>query len=500
MGLTAADWVLFFVYVAIIVYVGWRTGKAQKNTNQFFLAPSGLSPFIIGTSLFATLLSTISYLSLPGETINKGPMHLTRLFAYPLVFIVVGYWLLPKLIAVKNVSIYERVEERLGLRMRLIAATMFILLRVFWMCLLINLTSNALLIMMGIDLNYLPLLMIAITIVALIYTSLGGIQAVMITDVLQTLLLLVGGVAVILIVSLEGHGFSWFPTRWQPEIWDSQPIFSANLSTRVTFFGTVLTTFIWYMATQIGDQVSVQRFMASKDIYSARTSLAINLCLSGLVAIILTLVGFSLLGHFQINPSELRDGLSLERDADQIFPYFISFHLPPLVSGLVLCGLFSAAMSSIDSGVNSISAVVLTDFIKRLKGAFPAKMSLSYARWISAAVGVAVVLFGNLIELVPGNIMEVTNKTVNLLTIPIFIVVAYSIFLRAYNASSVLIGTLSSIVAGVLCAFSGPIFGYDSKTGLDPISFQYIGPISLVVGLIFTHGSGVLFRLARKST
>ena len=93
MGLTAADWVLFFVYVAIIVYVGWRTGKAQKNTNQFFLAPSGLSPFIIGTSLFATLLSTISYLSLPGETINKGPMHLTRLFAYPLVFIVVGYWL-----------------------------------------------------------------------------------------------------------------------------------------------------------------------------------------------------------------------------------------------------------------------------------------------------------------------------------------------------------------------------------------------------------------------
>jgi SSS family solute:Na+ symporter len=353
---------------------------------------------------------------------------------------------------------------------------------------------------MGIDLNYLPLLMIAITIVALIYTALGGIQAVMITDVLQTLLLLVGGVAVILIVSLEGHGFSWFPTRWQPEIWDSQPIFSANLSTRVTFFGTVLTTFIWYLATQIGDQVAVQRFMASKDIYSARAALAINLCLSGLVAIILTLAGFSLLGHFQINPSELRDGLSLERDADQIFPYFISFHLPPLVSGLVLCGLFSAAMSSIDSGVNSISAVVLTDFIKRLKGAFPAKMSLSYARWISAAVGVAVVLFGNLIELVPGNIMEVTNKTVNLLTIPIFIVVAYSIFLRAYNASSVLIGTLSSIVAGVLCAFSGAIFGYDSKTGLDPISFQYIGPISLVVGLIFTHGSGVLFRLACKST
>ena len=499
MGLAAADWAIFFLYGAFIIYVGWRTGKTQKSTSQFFLAPSGLSPFIIGTSLFATLLSTISYLSLPGETINKGPMHLTKLFAYPFVFIVVGYWLLPKLIAVKKVSIYERVEERLGLRMRLFAASMFILLRIFWMSLLINLTSSALLIMMGVDLNYLPLLMTAITIVALVYTTLGGIQAVMITDVLQTLLLLVGGLAVILTVSLQGNGFSWFPTRWQPEIWDSQPVFSANLSTRVTFFGTVLTTFIWYLATQIGDQVSVQRFMASRDIYSARTSLAINLCLSGLVAIILTLVGFSLLGHFQINPSELREGLSLERDADQIFPYFISFHLPPLLSGLVLCGLFSAAMSSVDSGVNSISAVVLTDFIDRLKGAMPEKTSLYHAKSISAAVGVAIILLGSAIELVPGNIMEVTNKTVNLLAIPIFIVVAYSIFLRPYNASSVLIGVLSSIVAGVLCAFSGPIFGYNSRTGLDPISFQYIGPVSLVVGLIFTQLSGVLFRIIGKS-
>ena len=156
-------------------------------------------------------------------------------------------------------------------------------------------------------------------------------------------------------------------------------------------------------------------------------------------------------------------------------------------------------MSSVDSGVNSISAVVLTDFIDRLKGAMPEKTSLYHAKSISAAVGVAIILLGSAIELVPGNIMEVTNKTVNLLAIPIFIVVAYSIFLRPYNASSVLIGVLSSIVAGVLCAFSGPIFGYNSRTGLDPISFQYIGPVSLVVGLIFTQLSGVLFRIIGKS-
>ena len=253
MGLALVDWVIFLTYVSTIIFFGWLIGRRQTDSSQFFIANSKVSPLLIGASLFATLLSTISYLALPGETINKGPMHLTRLFAYPLIFFVVGYLLLPKLMAVRSISIYERVEERLGLRMRLFAATMFILLRIFWMCLLINLTSNALLVMIGLDPGYLPFLIVIITVVALIYTSLGGIRAVMITDLIQTILLLVGGLAVLVLVSVRVEGFSWFPAHWQSQLWDEQPLFSLDLSTRVTFVGTVLTTFVWYVATQIGD-------------------------------------------------------------------------------------------------------------------------------------------------------------------------------------------------------------------------------------------------------
>ncbi|MBR15873.1 MAG: sodium-coupled permease, partial [Gammaproteobacteria bacterium] len=440
MGLALVDWVIFLTYVSTIIFFGWLIGRKQTDSSQFFIANSKVSPLLIGASLFATLLSTISYLSLPGETINKGPMHLTRLFAYPLIFFVVGYLLLPKLMAVRSISIYERVEERLGLRMRLFSATMFILLRIFWMCLLINLTSNALLVMVGLSPGYLPFLIVIITVVALIYTSLGGIRAVMITDLIQTILLLVGGLAVLVLVSIRVDGFSWFPTHWQSQLWDEQPLFSLDLSTRVTFVGTVLTTFVWYVATQIGDQVSVQRFMASANVGAARTSLAINLLFSSIVAVTLTLVGFSLLGFFQLNPSELSTGLSLQNDADQIFPYFIAFHLPPFVSGIVLCGLFSAAMSSVDSGVNSISAVVMTDYVARLKGEFSDSLSLLYARWISMAIGISVIVFSYFIELVPGNIMEVTNKTVNLLSVPIFLVVAHALFLKVHNSISVYLG------------------------------------------------------------
>ena len=152
-------------------------------------------------------------------------------------------------------------------------------------------------------------------------------------------------------------------------------------------------------------------------------------------------------------------------------------------------------MSSVDSGVNSISAVVMTDYIGRLKGRFSDSLSLFYARWISIAIGISVILLSYLIELVPGNIMEVTSKTVNLLSVPIFLVVAHAVFLRAFNKMSVFLGTLVSIFASILCAFSGPIFGYEPTTGLDPISFQYIGPISLVLGLITIHAIDLFFRL-----
>jgi Na+(H+)/acetate symporter ActP len=136
----------------------------------------------------------------------------------------------------------------------------------------------------------------------------------------------------------------------------------------------------------------------------------------------------------------------------------------------------------------------MTDYVARLKGGSTDTMPLVYARWISIAIGVAVILLSNFIELVPGNIMEVTNKTVNLLSVPIFLVVAYAVFLKAYSSKSVFLGTIASIVVAMLCAFSGPIFGYDPISGLDPISFQYIGPISLAVGLVTSYGSDLFFR------
>ena len=157
-------------------------------------------------------------------------------------------------------------------------------------------------------------------------------------------------------ITVKMGGFGWFPTEWQTDIWDTQPIFSLDPSTRVTVVGAILTVFVYAsLANAGGDQVSIQRFMATKDAKTARKAIGMQLCVAAIVTLTLAVTGIALLGYFQANPQLLPMGMTLKENADKIFPHFIAFHLPPVVSGLVLAGLFAAAMSSIDSGVNSIT-------------------------------------------------------------------------------------------------------------------------------------------------
>ncbi len=181
---------------------------------------------------------------------------------------------------------------------------------------------------------------------------------------MQTILLYGGALTVIVMVTVHLGGFGWFPTSWQDH-WDRQPVFSWDPSTRVTVVGSVVSVFIFVVCTSGGDQTTIQRYMATRDAAAGRRSLATQLCVAMIVLVTLGLVGLALMGYFQAHPEYLAGELSLKQGADQLFPHFISYHLPPGVSGLVVAAMFAAAMSSIDSGVNSITAVVLTDVIER---------------------------------------------------------------------------------------------------------------------------------------
>ncbi len=484
-GLHPFDWVIIAFYAVATIFLGWYFSRGQEDTSEYFVGNGQMNPFLIGVSLFATLLSTITYLSTPGEILGRGPVYLIKDLAMPFIFIIVGFVMLPVYMKQRVTSAYELLEEKLGLGIRLLGAIMFVVLRLVWMSLLVYLTAKAITTMLNVGEEWIPYIVLGTGSVAIIYTSLGGMRAVVITDLIQTILLFGGALLVIATISYHLGGFSWFPTEWN-ENWDTQPFFSFDPSTRVTYVGTFLSILIWYVATSCGDQVSVQRFMSTKDAKSARKSLAVQLTVSVVVSLTLAMVGFALLGYFKEFPNEIPAGVDLKKDADIFFPHYIAYHLPVGISGCVVSAMFAAAMSSIDSGVNSITAVVMSDFLDRF-GRTPKteRGHVLAARLLAFGIGTVVVLSSSVMGKIPGNITAVTNKTANLLTTPIFCLFFFALFVPFARPAGVLVGAVLGTITAVLIAFSGPIFvpGFTAND-LDPISFQWIPIASVTVNII----------------
>ncbi|QDU95595.1 sodium:solute symporter family transporter [Lignipirellula cremea] len=505
MGLTVLDWIVVACYALGTLLLGWYFGRNQKSTKEYFVGSGSMNSILIGVSLFATLLSTISYLSMPGEAIGKGPVWLVTLLGYPIIYLVAGYVLLPIYMRHRVTSAYELLEQKLGRGTRRLGAALFIVLRLAWMSTLIYFAAEALALIIGVNDEWEPLIVLITGMIAVGYTSLGGLRAVVITDFAQTVLLYGGALLVIVVVSFHMGGLQWFPAEWHAN-WDEQPLFSFDPSVRVTVVGALLTMTIWHVCTLGGDQTSVQRFMATADLKAARRSLAANLTVGAVVLTTLFLAGFALLGYYQAFPEALGQGLSLEKNADKIFPHFIATGFPPAVSGLVVSALLAAAMSSVDSGVNSITAVVMSDFLPPAdeeageavrSGLKPShdlgarqQRRFRQARLLAFAIGALVVATSWLVKYVPGNITDTTMKTVNLLTVPIFCLFFFALFVKIAKPVGVWLGCVVGIIVAVLTAYSGPIFGYlvvlDSASDpiRDPVSMIWMSPATLAANLL----------------
>ncbi|MCK5923666.1 MAG: hypothetical protein KAG66_22220, partial [Methylococcales bacterium] len=249
-GLATIDWVIIVLYAVGTVFLGWFYGRKQASTKEYFTGSGKMNPVLIGISLFASLLSTITYLSQPGEIISKGPVFLVNYLAYPLIFLIVGFVVLPIYMKHRVTSAYELLEENLGLSVRLLGATMFLLLRLVWMSLLILAATKAFCSIAGIADEWITPMVVLIRVISLIYASLGGLRAVVITDLMQTLLLYGGAFLVVAVVTYKMGGFGWFPTEWNAG-WDTQPLFPIDPETnkfdpsiRITMLGSLISVLI----------------------------------------------------------------------------------------------------------------------------------------------------------------------------------------------------------------------------------------------------------------
>lgn len=486
-GLHWIDGAIIAAYACCMLAVGGYYSYRQKNSDEYFVGNRAMNPFLIGVSLFATLFSTISFLSTPGEIIGKGPVILVGTLSIPLVYYIVGYLIVPVYMRYKATSAYELLEARLGLSTRLCGASLFVLLRLSWMATLIFFASQAMLTMLGLDDRWLPIVTFATGAVAIGYSSMGGLRAVVITDLFQFSLLFGGAALVVAVVTYRLGGFGWLPTEWNSS-WDTQPLYGGP-TVRVTVLGTLIYGTLWWVCTAGSDQTAIQRFMATGDARAATRSFLVN-SLAGLaVSIVLALVGFSLLAYYQSDPALLADGMTIADNADLLFPYFISHHLPVGLSGVVVSGMFAAAMSSVDSGVNSITAVVMTDFVERSRTKPLAERTRTNAsRLMALGIGLTVVTVSSFLQFVPGNFLEVSQRTMGLFVTPLFMLFFLAMFVSFTTEIGAILGAIVTMFVAGLVAYSEQI------PGLPAISFQWIMPGSLVAGAV----AGCVFSLLSR--
>lgn len=474
-----AGWLVIAFYAGLMIGVGVWYSRKNQTADDYLLGGRRMSPIAVGLSLFATLVSTLSYLGGPGEMIAHGPMMMTQSAAHPLVFLIVGFGLIPLLMRQPVTSAYEILEAKLGTSIRLAGASVFLLLRLGWMSTILFATSqNVLVPLLGLDVSWTPWLCILLGILTAIYSSTGGMRAVVMTDAIQSITMLAGAIVTLAVITVRMGGVSaWWPKSW-PQHWQT-PNWGFDPDARVSFGMLFVSTTLWYVCTNGSDQMSIQRFLATRDAKAARRTLAVSQITDVSVSVLLSITGLAILGFYQAHPPQLEANVTIVDIGDQLFPKFIMSEMPDLLAGLVLAAILSAALSSLSSGVNSACAVVEKDFLSRHKaGTTPETTSLRrlvLLTWVIAAVSVGLSLVNTFIE---GNIIERCYKVVNLLTAPLFVLFFLALFVRWSNGFGAWCGLISSTLAAIAIA-------YAKDLGLPlGISFVWMTPCSLLTGIL----------------
>jgi len=490
-GLTLVDGVVVGLYLAAMLAMGFVIARRNASTDDFFVGGRNLPSWAVGISLIASLLSTITYLGMPGEMFRTGIGFLTRQLGIPIVLLIVWFVWIPFFMRLNLTSAYEYLERRFNYATRALAAVFCICLLLGWIAVVVLTASGAMVEIANLRLGWffssdpadadMHALILGVGLFSIVYTTLGGLRAVVWTDVVQFFVLLTGAVFTMAAVSVEtqtglsdwlefSHGYKHEQVEW----------FSWDVANRSTIFSISIGMLFWHACTHGANQVALQRYFAVKDVWAARRSFLVNALSSIGLGILLAGVGLSLmyfvLGSDQANGEMLQTRADLLPDLENaspgevaelnaartnaqrnVFPQFIRLYLPSGLRGLVVAALFAAAMSTIDSGANSISTIVTVDFVRPLRGSPLTKAGeLRLARALTASMGfVVVVTTVTLHHLSKGtNIIDLCQRGFNCFLGPLGALFVLAMFSRRATPRTVIPALLVGELVGVGLSYS----------------------------------------------
>ncbi len=454
-------WFVATSSLVVVLVIGWHFGR-RGNAAEYFLGGGKLNASAAGVSGAISVVSCISFIMVPGEIVRLGPSVATaEVVVMPLVFWFGAWWLrrLPK----DALTPFERVRRVHGAGMGRAAALLFILMRLSWMGLLLHAAGIGLGTLLGVNTTVQHLLVFVLGILAMAYSSVGGLRSIVVTDVFQAVVLVASAVAVIAFAAAmlpsDMSTFHW------PSYWETPPLLSLRPKSR-SVVGALLSSGSWWLCALLADQVLLQRYFAAGE--KRVRALGVQLVAGTVIWSLLAVVGFVLALLYAARP-DVFGGLALT-EADTFFPYFVANALPPAARGLVLAAFFAATMSSVDSGLNSVALIWQRD----VQGLEPEALSVRRGARSTLVVATLVLTWAFLANFIAESVFELTARTTNLLLAPLACLVALS-WQRSRRLAWLV--TATSLVAALLVSFPGTARSFGVH--LPAVDVVWIRPLAL---------------------
>lgn len=475
---TFLDYGIFVVYLLASVLIGLLFVKEQRNLKDYFLAGRSMGSIVVAISVLAALFSGITYLGAPAEVYAHSFWFVLIALSFFIATPTTNLLFLPFFYNSKFFTAYQFLEERFSVGIRTLAAVLFITRTMIWLALATYAPALALEQVTGIPLW---LTITATGLLTTVYTTLGGMKAVIWTDVMQFIVLFGGQLAIILVA------VSYVPGGAQGVYEIGQAggkyalSFSLDPTIRVTFWALIIGGAFANLVQMATDQVSVQRYLTATDIKTAQRSLWIKLAMTLPVVGIFYLTGLVLYAFYQTKGDPVAAGLVAS--VDQILPYFVVTELPIGMPGLLVAAIYAASMSTISAGLNSMTSSTLVDVYQRLiKPDAKEEHQLTLARYITLIFGVIVTALAFVVSSL-GTILQASNTIFGLVGGPLLGLFFLGMLSKRANAKGAFLGWL----AGFLILL--PVV-YMTK-----VSFLWFG----LIGCLATWLLGLAFSLISPS-
>jgi solute:Na+ symporter, SSS family len=445
-----------------------------SSTNDYFKGGERIPQWAAGISIFGAKLSAITFMGIPAKTYATDWTYFFLLMTIIMVMPLVARYFIPFYRRLHVTSAYEYLGKRFNYGCRVMASALYVLLQIGRMGIVVLLPSIALTLVTGIDVN---VCIILIGVISIFFTVKGGIEAVIWVEVIQVIILATGALFCLFYIPFHindlSGGIQVLHDTEKLKVFDFRFDFSEP-----TFWVVIVGGMAISLLTYGTDQTTVQRYLTTTSEAESIRSLKLGAWLTLPSTIVFFSIGTLLFLFFREQPQSVNMALD---NQDNIFPWYIVSQLPAGLSGLLIAGIFAAAMSSTEASMNSTATLLTTDFYQKIQPGITPKQTLFFARAATLSLGIFVTCIAlYMAQKGVSSLWDKFNTILGLFTGCIGGAFILGIFTKKANGNGVMIGMAISCVTQILI---------QQYTSVHLLMYAFTGLVSCIL-------FGYLFSLA----